>query len=250
MNKIGVQLYTLRDLMKDAFVPTLEKVAKIGYEGVEFAGYGDMPIKALRDVVVDLGLTPVSSHVSLNELQNRLSGVIEEASVLQLEYVFCPYLPEELRRSKSDYQQLAEFFNRVGESFAEVDIRFGYHNHAFEFLTFDNTFALDYLYEHTQKEYVKAELDLYWIAYAHQDPSEYIRRYAGRCPVVHLKDMTADDERFFAEVGQGTLNWPGILSAAEESDVQWYIVEQDVCRNNPLESIQMSFEFLTQLRSQ
>ncbi|MCY0888758.1 MAG: sugar phosphate isomerase/epimerase [Alicyclobacillaceae bacterium] len=248
MPNIGIQLYTLREMMQEAYLPTLQKVADLGFEGVEFAGYGGMTPRELRHAVDHLGLTPVSSHVPLADLEDSLERVVEQSAELGLQHVFCPYLPEERRQTKADYQRLAEWLQKSGELFAEANIGFGYHNHAFEFMSFDGIFALDYLYEQTDAKFVEAELDLYWIAYANQSPSAYIERYAGRCPILHMKDMTPDEERFFAPVGHGCLDWSSIFTAANASGVEWYIVEQDVCRGNPLESIQSSFEFLASHR--
>ena len=244
--KTGLQVYTLRALMNDDFVGTLQKVAEIGYEGVEFAGYGGLPAKELANVVQSLGLIPVSSHVPLQQLESNLDETLEYAVNLGLQHVVCPYLPEE-RRTADDYRRLADLFDRVGQRCAQSGIRFAYHNHAFEFERLGEQYALDCLYDWTDPQWVQAELDVYWVEFAGERASDYVRKYAQRCQLLHIKDMTNDDERFYAEVGYGRLDIPGIVSAAVASDVDWFMVEQDVCRRPPLESVTMSFRYLTEL---
>ncbi|UOF88730.1 sugar phosphate isomerase/epimerase [Fodinisporobacter ferrooxydans] len=245
MPKLGLQLYTLRDLLKEDFIGTLRKVSKIGYEGVEFAGYGDMSIRELRRAVDDLGLTPVSNHVPLAHLETKLDIVIEEAKELGISYIVCPFIAEDRRKDANDYRKLAALFNQVGEKLAQEGLKFAYHNHAFEFVKFNEQYALDALYQWTDLQFVQAELDVYWIEYAGESAVEYIKKYANRTELLHVKDMTNDDERFFAEVGSGCLNIPGILETAQASNILWYLVEQDVSRRNPLESVEMSYRYLS-----
>ncbi|QQE80522.1 sugar phosphate isomerase/epimerase [Alicyclobacillus sp. SO9] len=245
MAKLGLQLYTLRDMMEQDFTGVLKKVSDIGYQGVEFAGYGGLSATELRKVIDDLGLEGVSSHVQLHELENNLDKVLEDAQELGLSYIVCPVLPETMREGADNYRKLAGLFEQVGDKAARVGIKFAYHNHAFEFTELDGQFALDALYAWTDPKLVQAELDIYWIEYAGQSAAQYIKRYAERTELLHVKDMTNDDERFFAEVGTGQLDIPSILSAAQAAKVEWYLVEQDISRRDPLESIQISYRYLT-----
>ncbi|QSO46493.1 sugar phosphate isomerase/epimerase family protein [Alicyclobacillus mengziensis] len=247
MPKLGLQLYSLRDLAKDDFLGTLKQVADIGYDGVEFAGYGGLSAQELRRVVGDLGLEPVSSHVQLSELESNLRQVIEYGQELGLSYVVCPYLPEDKRQTLDDYRRLADTMNQIGQEISQAGMTLAYHNHAFEFVRFENQYALDALYALTDKRYVQAELDIYWVEYAGQSALEYVERYADRSGLLHVKDMTKDDERFFAEVGTGRLDIPSILSTAKAGGIEWYLVEQDVIRRDPLESVTMSYRYLLDL---
>jgi sugar phosphate isomerase/epimerase len=119
-----------------------------------------------------------------------------------------------------------------------------YHNHDFEFRQFDGRYGLDILLGATDPELVKAEVDTYWVQKTGVDPAAYLRQYAGRCPLVHLKDMTADESRTFAEIGEGSMDWSAIFTAAEAGGAAWYIVEQDTCRRAPLESVAISLRNL------
>lgn len=244
MPKLGLQLYSLRDLAQDDFVGTLKKVADIGYDGVEFAGYGGLSAQELRRVTGDLGLEPVSSHVQLSDLESNLGQVIEYGQELGLSYVVCPYFPEDKRQTLDDYRRLADTMNQIGQEISRAGMSLAYHNHAFEFVQFDNQYALDALYALTDARFVQAELDIYWVAYAGLSALEYVERYADRSGLLHVKDMTKDDERFFAEVGTGRLDIPSILRTAKAGGVKWYLVEQDVTRRDPLESVTMSYRYL------
>lgn len=247
MPKLGLQLYTLRELMSEDFIGTLEKVSSIGYQGVEFAGYGGLSASELRKVLSDLGLEAVSSHVQLPDLETNLDNVLEYAQELGLNYVVCPFLHEDRRRNADDYRRLADSFNQIGETCSEAGIKFCYHNHAFEFTKLDTQFALDALYNWTNPSFVQAELDMYWIEYANQSAVEYLNKYTDRVDLLHVKDMTDDEERFFTEVGSGQLDIPKILAAAESANVQWYLVEQDKCRRDSLESVTMSYQYLSRI---
>ncbi len=247
--KLGLQLYTLRDLMKEDFTGVLQQVAKLGYEGVEFAGYGGMTADSLRGVVQELGLAPVSSHVSLDRLENHLEEELTYAKALGLAYVICPFLPESRRSTRADYLRLAEVLNGIGQRCQEAGVGFGYHNHAFEFDPMDEVgYPLDDLLQHTNAQWVNAELDVYWVEYGGAAAVDYLNRYAGRCPIIHIKDMDATD-RSFREVGQGTLNMLDIFSAAKAAGTQWLVVEQDVCKGDPLQSVRESLTYAKELQS-
>jgi sugar phosphate isomerase/epimerase len=241
---IALQMYTLRNESARDFAGTLREVAEIGYAGVEFAGTGGLSAAELRGLLDDLNLRAAGSHTGLDALEGDLNAALDFTQAIGSEFVVCPYLPEERRRTADDYRALAETLNRAGAACKQRGLQLCYHNHAFEFQRFDGQYALDILYSATDPDLVKGELDTYWIQKGGADPAAYIRQYAGRCPLIHLKDMAADDTQSFAEVGQGTLDWPAIFAAAEAGGARWYIVEQDVCPGPPLESVALSLRNL------
>lgn len=241
---VALQMYTVRDAAQKDFVGTLRKVAEIGYKGVEFAGTGGLSAPELRNVLSDLGLEAAGSHVGLDQLENDLSAAIEYNLAIDNRFVVCPYLPEERRQTIDDYRRLAEILNRVGQDCQADGLQLCYHNHAFEFTRFGGETALDFLLTNTFSDLVQSELDTYWVKYGGEDPAEYIRRYADRVPLVHLKDMAADEQRSFAEVGEGTMDFDAIFAASETAGVEWYIVEQDTCKRPPLESVAISLRNL------
>lgn len=245
MSKIGVQLYTLREQLEQDFVGTLKKVSDVGFRAVELHSYGGMTAEALRQVLDDLDLKAISSHVALSRLEEELPQVFEEAKVLGLEYLVCPWLPESRRQTAEDYAALTKTLKSVGEACKIQGLTLAYHNHDFEFVRFDGEFALDTLLKNTAADAVQAELDVYWIDKAGQNPSEYIARYAGRCDLLHVKDASKQDGSF-ESVGLGTLDFESIFATAAKSGVKWYIVEQDVCPGNPLDAIATSLAFVKQ----
>lgn len=240
---IALQMYTLRELAEEDFVGTLRSVAQIGYAGVEFVGYGGLSAAEIKALLEELGLRPAGSHVSLELLENELDSVIEYSLEIGNPYVVCPSLPPDRRRDGPSLRAVAQSLNHIGAACKEQGLRFCYHNHAFEFQTLDGKCIFDILFENTDPELVGAEVDTYWVQFAGLDPAELIQRYSDRVRLVHLKDMDPQD-RSFAEVGEGILDWRAIFSASEAAGAEWYIVEQDRCKRPPLESVRLSLENL------
>jgi sugar phosphate isomerase/epimerase len=222
----------------------LRKVGEIGYAGVEFAGTGGLTAAELRRLLDDLSLRPAGSHTGLEQLETDINAALDFNEALGNRYVVCPYLPQERRASADAYRALGEVLNRAGAACQERGLQLCYHNHDFEFQQFDGQYALDILYSATDPKLVQAELDTYWIKKGGVDPAAYIRQYSGRCPLIHLKDIAPDAQGSFAEVGEGTQDWPAIFAASEAGGAQWYIVEQDRCQRPPLESISISLRNL------
>ncbi|MFC0472752.1 sugar phosphate isomerase/epimerase [Halalkalibacter kiskunsagensis] len=241
---LGVQLYTVREETEKDFIGTLKKVKEIGYEGVEFAGFGGYSAEALKATLEELGLKGFSSHVPLDQLEDDLANVIEYHVVLGVKNIVCPFIPEEYWDSKDKYLQLATLFNKVGEQCKEAGIQFSYHHHAFEFKQFEGEYALDILLANTDPELVQLECDVFWVQYADITPTEYLKKYEGRCPMVHVKDMKLKPEKTFAEVGTGVIDIDAVVKTAEEIGAKWLIVEQDKCEGSAIESIELSYNNL------
>ncbi|MFF2480815.1 sugar phosphate isomerase/epimerase family protein [Paenibacillus sp. NPDC058071] len=246
---IGLQLYTLRDVIGDDLEGTLRKVAAIGYEGVEFAGYGGIEADRMRDLLEELGLKAIGNHVSLENLETKLDEEIAYLKTIGAQYAICPWLPED-RRSAEAWLKLFVDFEQYGKRFREAGIDFCYHNHEFEFeVEVDGKFVFDALYNRIDADFLKVEMDLGWVQYAGQDPLAYISKYANRLPLLHLKDFRKGDgtpgKRIdTVELGRGDLDLLPLIERAGESGVEWVIVEQDVCANPPLESVAESMEWL------
>jgi sugar phosphate isomerase/epimerase len=243
MLPIALQLYTVREESQKDFIGTLEKVAEMGYEGVEFAGYGGLKASELKKVLDRTGLKAAGSHVGIELLKKDLNGVLEYSLEIGNKYIVCPGVPY---KSKEDYIEMAKFFNEVGERCKEKGLIFCYHNHAHEFEIYDGEYGLDILFKNTDKESVKAEIDVYWVKYAGVDPLEYLKKFSGRLPLIHLKDMDGKD-RSNTEIGNGIIDFKKIVKVAEENGVEWLIVEQDECKRSPLESAKISLENLRRI---
>lgn len=244
--QVGIQLYTLRDETAKDFLGTLKKVADIGYKVVEFAGYFETPAKQLKQVLNDNGLTSASAHVGLNfhepdKLLSDLAKQVEYAQELGLRYVVCPGAPFPERPELADIQRLADQLGQAGKLVSEAGLKFGYHNHDFEFRLIDGKPAIDHLFELVPAEFLIAEFDLGWIQVAGYNPVEYVQRYAGRVPLAHFKDF--GEGRQDTEVGKGSVDFDGVLKIADEAGIEYYIVEQEQFPVSSLESAKICLDF-------
>ena len=247
MKAIGLQLYTVRNQMEKDFDDTLAKVASIGYKEVEFAGYFNRTPQQVKSVMSANGLTSPSTHVSLKALSENWQKTIETAAAIGHRYLICAYLVPEERKSLDDYKRHADEFNRAGEACKKAGIQFGYHNHDFEFPPLDGAVPFDLLLQKTDANLVKIELDLYWIIKAKQDPLKYFASHPGRFPLLHVKDMDNTPKQFFTEVGRGVIDFKPIFAQSRKAGVKHYFVEQDQCPGSPLDSIKVSFDYLSKL---
>jgi sugar phosphate isomerase/epimerase len=241
---IAVQMYTLRDPAGADMAGTLKQVAEMGYEGVELAGYGNLQVDTLQRALQDNNLKVVASHIGIDQLKNSYDKVVEDNLLLNNKYIVVPFIGEEYR-SREGYTKLAEELNEFGARLNSAGFTLCYHNHDFEFERYDNEYGLDILYANSNPDLVKIELDSFWVKKGGVDPASYIQKYAGRVPLVHVKDM--NDEGTFAEVGQGNIDWQPVFAAAEAGGVEAYVVEQDVCPGDPLESVRISIENLKKM---
>jgi len=244
---IGIQLYTLRNETAQDFKGTLRQVAALGYEGVEFAGYGGLAPQELKELLGELKLTSVGSHVSVERLRDHLQEEIEMSTTIGSQYVVCPYLSEEMRKSPENIAELIELFKHASRQFAASGIRFGYHNHDFELKEkIGEQLLMDVLFNSTTPEEMFCELDACWVHAAGFDPVAYIGKYEGRLPLLHLKDTKkhSDGSIETVELGAGDIDLPGVIAAAGAAGTQWLIVEQDNCKGSALDSIAISMNWL------
>jgi sugar phosphate isomerase/epimerase len=235
-------MYTVRQAATQDFKGTLQRVARLGYPAVELAGTFGMAAAELSQTLADLDLTCISAHVPLANLRDNLGQAIDTYLTLGVTYLICPWLPPEERGDEAGYRALAAELNRMGEQCRANGLQLCYHHHDFELVQFNNKYALDILLENSDPANVKLEADTYWLKVGKVNPSAYLRHWADRVPLLHLKDVSATQPPTFAEVGAGILDWPGILEAAQEAGVQAYIVEQDICPDDPFESLKVSLE--------
>jgi sugar phosphate isomerase/epimerase len=256
---VGLQLYTVRDLMKTDFDVTIAKVAQIGYKEVEFAGYFGRTAQQVRAACDKNGLSPVSTHVQYDELDDKFPAVIETSKAIGLKYIVCPFIAEELRKSPDIWKQAADKFNRCGEQTKKAGIQFAYHNHWFEFLPVDGKLPYDELLRLCDANLVKMEMDLCWITAAGGDPLKYFNMYPGRFPLVHVKDLHSmpkvtaggaqnyGDTVDLTEVGSGLIDWKKIFAQSDKAGIKHYIVEHDHPKQ-PFDSIAKSYQYLSTLR--
>jgi sugar phosphate isomerase/epimerase len=242
----GIQLYTLRADMERDVAATLTRVAEIGYEEVEFAGYFGHSPSEIRGFLADAGLRAPSTHVALDVVDEAWPETLEAAAEVGHEYVVVPWIPESMRASLDDWRRIAERLTQAAAEAHAMGLRFAYHNHDFEFLEMEGLTPLDVFLETADPALVQVELDLFWIVDAGGDPIDFIERWPGRIPLVHVKDRTADGQ--MTEVGSGVIDWAEIFRHREQAGIRYYFVEHD-SPGKPFQSVESSLHYLSRLET-
>ena len=253
---IGIQVYTLRDLMAKDLVGTLQKVAEIGYKNIELFGYGEgkyfgKSIAEMRKITDDLGLKVVSAHYLTGQggntwgtPVNQWEKAVEDAVKMGQKYMTVAFLLPDERKSLNDYKKVSDILNKAGEITAKYGITMAYHNHDFEFIPLEGQVPMDVLLKNTQAELVKFELDIYWIKKAGLDPIQFFKQNKGRVPLWHVKDMEKESGDF-APVGDGVIDWMAIFKEEKTAGLTHFFVEQDNHKyGTPLENIEKSLKWL------
>ena len=265
---IAVQLYSVRDDMAADFKGTLQKVKAMGYDGVEFAGLFGKSGTEIKEMCKEIGLVPISAHVPFVDMIADPT-ILETYKEIGCEYVVIPYLTEEYRPGNPKFQEVIEGAKMLGEKANELGLKLAYHNHDFEFEKIDGEYALDILYKEVPADLLQPQLDTCWVNVGGENPADYIRKYADRIEILHLKDFAGsksenmyaligidEDEKKdtngkfeFRPVGSGVQNFPAILEAAKEVNAKWVVVEQDnpSMGLTPMESIKSGIDYLKTL---
>ena len=247
---IGIQLYTVRDLLARDFQGTLAALAAIGYQEVEFAGLHGHPAEEVRAILDRCGLRAPSGHVGIPQITETLDQTIAEAKTLGHEYLVVPWIDEDAR-TRDGYRRTAETFNAAALKLRQAGLTLGYHNHWFEFDRLPGGDAgapssgYDMLLQYCDPKLVVMELDLYWIRKAGGNALRYLHDFAGRFRLVHVKDMGPDGS--MVNVGEGVISWPGLLGAARQAGVRHFLVEHDEPKD-PLAFARTSYRYLTSIR--
>ncbi|MED5018663.1 sugar phosphate isomerase/epimerase [Paenibacillus chibensis] len=247
MKNIALQLYSIKELTSTDFLGTLKKVADIGYDGVEFAGYFGTSAADLRQALDAYGLKAAGSHIGISDLMLQLEQTIEYSLAIGSPYIICPGLPEEMRESADSYRRTAERLDRIGERCKEQGIRFGYHNHGVEFQKFDGLTGLEWLANHTHRDHLFLELDTYWAEHAGFRSVDWIEQFKDRCRILHIKDMKSREDVRNTEIGSGIMDFAAITEAGKRYGVEWYTVEQEEYDIPQLDSISASLQYLRQI---
>lgn len=235
--KVGINLYTVRDL-DDPLPRLLERVADAGYDGVEFAGIDDAPI---RETLDETGLAIAGAHVPIGKLEADLKATATRYRDLGCPRIVVPYLDEERFASIEATTETANRLDGLGERLAETGIAVHYHNHDHEFTDLGETSGFEAFVERSS---VGLELDLGWIAATGRDPAVLLDRYENRVSLVHAKDTLAGDP---VELGEGELDLENCIASAREAGVEWLIYEHDA-PDDPVESLERGSETLSRFR--
>jgi sugar phosphate isomerase/epimerase len=264
--KVGVQLYTVRSLMKSEFAGTIAKVASTGYKEVEFAGYFDHSPAEVRSILDKSGLAAPSCHVSYDVVEKKWPETIDAAHTIGHTFIVCPFIDKKTRNSADAWKAIIDVFNKAGAASKKAGIQFAYHNHWWEFGPDPNLggkLPYDYLLESTDPDLVKMEMDLGWASVAGQDPVSYFKRYPTRFPLVHVKDfkslpqlkpdqlatfnadsLVKDD---MTAPGSGVIDWKRIFASSDVAGIQHYFLEHDSPKD-PWATLADGYKYLSSLR--
>lgn len=234
---IALQLYSVRDACAEDLPGTLKKVADMGYDGVEFAGYYDYAATDLRTLLDDNGLKCAGSHLGIGTLQgDELEKTVEFSKTLGTRFAIVPGLPAEMTESLDAWRKTADEFRSIAERLKALDMQTGYHNHSVEFTLIDGQYAWDVFFANTPDDVIM-QVDTGNAMHAGVDVTPYVERYPGRAITVHLKEWTDDPDG--AALGNGKFPWPGFFTLCESiGNTEWYIVEQETYPQPPMEIIE------------
>ena len=263
--KVAVQLYSVRDAFPADMRGTLRKIKEMGYDGVEFAGLFDTSAADMKALCEEAGLVPISAHVPYAQMLADAEGVLTTYKEIGCRFVAVPYLMPEHRPGTENFPEVVENIGKIGAVAKSLGLTLLYHNHDFEFAKIDGKYALEVLYDTVPADLLQTELDTCWVNVGGEEPAAYVRKFAGRAPVVHLKDFVgaksesmyeligiqkkADapaGEFEFRPVGSGVQDFPAIVKAAEDAGAEWVVVEQDTATMglSSMESIAKSRAYL------
>lgn len=238
--KVNLQLYSIKDEVAKDFFGSLEKVAKMGYTGVEFAGFGGIEATAMKAKLDELGLQGISAHVSIEELSgDNLMHTIEYLKILGAKYIICPY--SNLRTVEFAYD-FAKQLTEIGKICKENGLALGYHNHDFELALDGGQYPLEVLFENVDPEYVIQEPDIFWVEYAGIDTIEYLEKNKDRCPIIHIKQIKGKDN---VNAGDGTIDIAKVYSICPSAV---YVYEQEEYPGGtPLECVAESMQYMNKI---
>jgi sugar phosphate isomerase/epimerase len=273
IDKVGIQLYTVREAMKSDFEGTIAKVAATGYKEVEFAGlfdpkggYFERSPKEVRAILDKNVLAAPSCHVGYDVVEKKWPEALDAAHTVGHSYIICPWIDEKQRKEPDGWKRAADLFNKAGEASKKAGIQFGYHNHSFEFdpaESLGGKLPYDFLLAETDPKLVAMELDLCWISVAGKDPIAYFDKHPGRFPLVHVKDWIKDASsptayqgamgqsvKFggrMADVGQGSIDWKNLFAHSGNAGIKHYFVENDYPKS-AFDDIKLSYDYLNKLQ--
>lgn len=242
MKPIALQLYTLRDMAAQDFPGMLKAVADIGYKGVEMAGlYGHDP-KEIAKLISDLGMVVCSSHAVLPTSENA-QELADIESILGNKTIISGFGPDDFK-TLDQCKEKAAAFQEAAQLLKPYGMRFGFHNHWWEFFKVDGKRVYDVLMAEAPD--VFGELDVYWCAYGKDNPAAVVEQYSSRLPYLHVKDgMLVEGQHVHTAVGSGKLDIPAIIGSADPATLEWLVVELDACETDMLEAVKQSYLYLT-----
>lgn len=249
--EVYIQLYSVRADIKNDFKGTIAKIAEMGYTGIEAAGYADgkfynLSPETFKNEIESVGMKVLSSHVNkrlndniastnMDEIWQWWDVAIQAHKAAGMQYLVVPSMPK--LKTLADLKLYCDYFNQIGEKCNAAGLRFGYHNHDFEFAQVEGQVMYDYMLQNTDPDKVFFQMDVYWVVKGGHSPVDYFNNYPGRFEVLHIKDNK--------ELGQsGMVGFDAIFRNTEKAGVKYLVVEVEKYNFTPLESVKMSLDYL------
>lgn len=242
MKPISLQLYSVRAEAEKDFKGVLKAVVDIGYKGVELAGLHGHDPSEIADFIKGLGMQVSSSHTSIPTDEN-VQELVDLHKIFGCDRLIGGFPPEQMS-TLDKCLKAVDIFNKAADLIKPYGMKFGFHNHWWEFNEFDGKYAYDIILEKTSDCF--SELDVYWTAFSGANPAEIVSKYKSRIPFLHIKDgMLQKDNMTHKAVGSGAMDIPPIINAADPDVLEWVVVELDACETDMMEAVKQSYEYLT-----
>lgn len=250
MAKIGIQLYTVRDLLEKDYVGTIKKMKSMGYEGVELPGGAMKKIspEILSKVLEQESLELAGITFEHDDFIERMEELIVYCKSCNCTTVVYPWIPQEKRQDAQGYRFIAEQMNAWAKKLHSHGIKFLYHIHGYEFEKFEEGCGFDAWIDAADMDYVKLEIDVYWVEYGGEDSIAFMEKYGSLSPSIHFKDCTDVRTMKDTEVGNGCINMVSVAEIGLKNRAEWFIVEQEQFDKPSVESARISRENLTLIR--
>jgi len=250
---VGLQLYSVRNLLPKDFEGTLHRLAAAGYTEVEAAGYFDKTAADFGNALQKAGLKCVSTHHQLVQLKTQFDQLIQYGQALGLEYIICSWAGVHRDPTRKgdlnldDWRYVADQFNAIGEKVKAAGMTFGYHNHTIEFGTENGVVFFDELLKRTDPNVVKFEMDCGWVVGGGHNPVEYLSKFPERFPLLHVKDMGKEPDGKLRNVvmGKGFIDYKPIFRAA--TGLKHYFIEQEEFEGDPITELREDADFMKKL---
>lgn len=248
--QIAAQLYTCRALTKNPkdIAATMHRLREVGYRAVQVSAMGPIPEEELNRILDGEGMVCCATHEPPDQILDEPSRVIERLKKLRCTITAYPAPKGIDLGDEAVVKAWIAKLDAAGAAMAAEGISLCYHNHNHEFRKLGGKIILDQIFSGTKSNHLQAELDTYWVHYGGGENVALCESLAGRMPAIHLKDYATNSESKpeYCEIGAGNLDFKKIITAAENSGCQWFIVEQDVCPGDPVDSLAQSFRYLTE----
>jgi sugar phosphate isomerase/epimerase len=250
---IGLQLYSVRNLLPKDFEGTLHQLAAAGYKEVEAAGYFDKTAADFGNALNRAGLKCLSTHHQLTQLKTQFDQLIEYGQALGLEYIICSWAGVHRDPTRTgdlnldDWRYVADQFNEIGQKVKRAGMTFGYHNHFIEFAKENGIVYFDELLKRTDPKFVEFEMDCGWVVVGGHNPVEYLSKFPERFPMLHVKDMIKGTDGKWRNVvmGKGTIDYKPILRAA--TGMKHYFIEQEEFEGDPIVELREDADYMKKL---